>query len=188
MRKALIIISAILLCSTAFAQHKELKAIDLDPVYISQSGSSKSNNIGNTRESYSSHFYVGTCFIQHQKGIQDPDIGYDVWTINASLDYKEKIALELYATKKEEFHKFYSGTSLLHISVGGTIYEISSWYYSESSSTIMLDINKEICKHISISGLQSVLAKEIGIIAFSDIDQELWRRAAFDVYTTRKDL
>lgn len=171
------------------AQHKPLKHIDLNSVYISQSGAEKSYNTGNTREIYGSYFYLGRNRISHHKGIQSPDLGYDLWEITTRIDADEAIALELYTVQEKLSSDFYSGLTKLSIVVGESIYGIANWYYSEilGNYTLMIDIDKNLTKHISISGLQGIYANGIEIIAFSDIEQELWRRAAKDVYDIRKD-
>lgn len=176
------------LFATSHAQHKALKHIELSDVYISQSGSEKSYNIGNTKEIYSSYFYLGQKRIEHQKGVKDYDLGYDLWCIQMRLDSYEAIAIELYSTMEEAIGGLYSGTSELIISVGGQKYNINSWYYTKSDRYLMLDINKNISQHISVSGLQGIETSEIEIIAFTDIEQELWRRAAKDVYETRNNM
>ena len=174
-----------------YAQYKPLKRINLSDVYISQSGINKSYNIDCTKDIYSSFFYLNSHRLSHHKGIKDPDLGYDSWTIDLNLDTNKAIALNLYANMQEAFDSFYNGITKLKLCVGETLYEIDTWYYSEASSThrtLMMDITKPITKHISISGLQGIYVDNIEIIAFSDIEQELWRRAAKDVYENRKDL
>lgn len=193
--KRLVILSVLLtFCFAMTAQHKPLKQINLNDIYISQSGAEKSYNSGSTREIYSSFFHLGSSRVSHYKGIKSPDMGYDAWTINVALDNNDAIALNSYANMNKEFDNFYSGSSALKLEVGETHYEVNIWYYSDISisttslRTLMIDINKSIAEHISISGLQGIFIDNIEIIAFSDIDQELWRRAAKDVYNTRKNL
>lgn len=187
--KKIITIIFLLIGACAYAQHKPLKHIELNSVYISQSGAEKSYNIGNTREIYASHFYNGKNRISHHKGIDSYDLGYELWDISTQIDVDEQIALKLYTSKKEVTSGFYSGITPLSIVVGESTYKIANWYYSENlgRQAIMIDIDKNITKHISISGLQGICCNGIEIIAFSEIEQELWRRAAKDVYDTRKD-
>lgn len=187
--KKIITIIFLLIGASAYAQHKPLKPIELNSVYISQSGAKKSYNIGNTREIYASHFYLGKNRVSHHKGIQSPDLGYNLWEITTQIDTDEAIALELYTVKKEQFSDFYSGITQLSIVVGESTYEISNWFYTElhGEHSLMMDIDKNITKHISISGLQGISSNGVEIIAFSEIEQELWRRAAKEVYDTCKD-
>lgn len=190
--KKLVLISLLFLASISiYAQHKPLKYIDLNSVYISQSGFEKSYNIGSTREIYRSYFYLGSHSISHQKGIKDYDLGYDSWTIDIVMDNNEAIALNLYTAKSEQLTDFYAGLTYLKIVVGEATYDVKTWYYTESvpeRRALLMDINKTIAEHISISGLQGIIVNDIEIIAFSEIEQELWRRAAKDVYDTRKNL
>jgi hypothetical protein len=187
MKKILIII-LLANCIMAYAQYKPLKSIIIDDVYISQSGSTKSYNIGNTRETYTSYFNLGFKAIEHQKGIKDYDLGYDRWGISARLDNDDTIALEAYTKSEEALGGLHLGTSILKIFVGGTMYQVTTWYYSPGDRYLMMDISKSITEHISISGLQGIYANDIEIIAYPEIEQELWRRAAKDVYSTRKNL
>lgn len=189
--KKLILISLLLLASVSiYAQHKPLKSIDLNSVYISQSGADKTYNIGNTREIYTAYFYSYRNSVAHHKGIKDYDLGYDLWSLNIRLDTDEAIALNSYALMTESSSKFYTGKDKLKISIGESTYTIDNWYYSELGGQyhLMIDINKSITNHISISGFQGIIAHNVEIIAFSDIEQELWRRAAKDVYDTRRNL
>lgn len=188
MKRIILLLIALSMSIVTLAQHKPLKKIELKDTYLSQSGSNKSYNTGSTKEIYSAHFNLGHYYIEHQKGIKDYDLGYDAWVIGIHLDPLDAVALNLYATMEESFSKFYIGTAPLCISVGGTIYEITTWYYSETGSGLMMDINKPIAQHISISGFQGIYVGDLEIIAFSDIDQEQWRRSAKDVYETRKHL
>ena len=191
MKKFIYLLSSLFLLfgTCAYAQHKPLKPIVLNSVYISQSGAEKSYNLGNTREIYASYFYLGKNRVSHHKGIQSPDLGYNLWEITTQIDTDEAIALELYTVKKEQFSDFYSGITQLSIVVGESTYKIANWYYSENlgRQAIMIDIDKNIANHISISGLQGICCNGIEIIAFSEIEQELWRRTAKDVYDTCKD-
>lgn len=190
--KKLVLLSILLLASVSIrAQHKPLKSIDLNSVYISQSGFEKSYNIGSTKEIYRSYFYLGSHSISHHKGIKDYDLGYDSWRLDFNLENNDAIALNLHTAKSEQFTNFYSGLTYLKIVVGEATYDVKTWYYSESTPThrsLMMDINKSITEHISVSGLQGIIVNDIEIIAFSEVEQELWRRAAKDVYDTRKNL
>lgn len=190
--KKFVLLSILLLASASMhAQHRPLKSIDLNSVYISQSGFEKSYNIGKTREIYKSYFYLGSHSISHQKGIKDYDLGYDSWNVDFVLDNNEAIALNIYTAKSEQSTNFYAGLTHLKIVVGEATYDVNTWYYSEVTSThryLMMDINKSIAEHISVSGLQGIIVNNIEIIAFSEIEQELWKRAAKDVYDTRKNL
>ena len=188
MKRIVFLLIALSMSMVVFAQHKPLKQIELKDAYLSRSGSGKSYNTGNTREIYTAYFNLGHNSIGHHKGIKDYDLGYDAWVIDIHLNPTDAVALNLYATMEESFSKFYVGTAPLCISVGGAIYEIATWYYSDTGFALMMDINKLIAQHISISGFQGILVGDVEIIAFSDIDQEQWRRAAKEVYETRKNL
>lgn len=187
--KKLITILFLLIGACAYAQHEPLKYIDLHNTYISQSGAEKSYNIGNTREIYGSFFYLGRNRISHHKGIKSPDLEYNLWEIKTDIDNDEAIAVELYTVKEETFSNFYTGLTHLSILVGDTIYKSPRWHYSETLGrhSLMIDIDENITKHISISGLQGIYVNGVEIISYSEIEQELWRRAAEDVYNTRKD-
>lgn len=193
MKKFIYLLSFLFLLfgTCAYAQHKPLKPIELNSVYISQSGAEKSYNIGKTREIYKSYFYLGSHSISHQKGIKDYDLGYESWNVDFVLDNNEAIALNIYTAKSEQFTNFHAGLTCLKIVVGEATYDVNTWYYSEATSThryLMMDINKSIAEHISVSGLQGIIVNNIEIIAFSEIEQELWKRAAKDVYDTLKNL
>lgn len=187
--KKFIIILLLLMEANAYAQHNPLKHINLHSVYIAQSGSEKYYNIGNTRDIYASHFYQGRNRISHHKGIQSPDLGYNLWEISTVIDTDEAIAIELYTTKEETFSGFYTGQTQISILVGSTLYKSPKWHYSETPGhySLMIDIDQNITKHISISGLQGIYVNGIEIISYSEIEQELWRRAALDVYNMRAE-
>lgn len=187
-RHITLLLIAMISCISVQAQHNPLKNVKIADFYISQSGSEKSYNIGNTREIYSSYFHLGSNRVEHHRGIKDYDIGYDLWTIHLRLTSNEAIAVETYTNSKEELGGLRLGQSPLYIIVGGVRYAIKKWYYSPNYRNLMVDISKPIAEHMAISGLQAVCADDIGIISFNDIDQELWRRAAKDVYEQRKHL
>ena len=190
MKKFIILSLLFAISITTSAQHKPLKQIKLPDIYISNTGAEKTYNTENTREIYSAYFYTLRNSIAHHKGIRDYDLGYDAWVLNVGLDTDEAIALNSHALMNENISDFFTGVDKLKISVGESIYTIDCWYYSSMNRyyRLMLDINKFIAKHISISGLQGIISDDIEIIAFSEIEQELWRRAANDVYETRKNL
>ena len=179
--KRLVIIYFLLNCSLLQAQQKPLKNISIADIYLSQTGSEKSYNIGCTREIYDAYFYSGRYRIEHQVGIKDYDLGYDSWSTLMRLDSEDAMAIESYTYMDDEIGGLFRGKTELKILVGDSLYSLKTWYYSPESRYLMLDININIAKHISISGFQAIAVNSTGIIFFTDIEQELWRRSAIDV-------
>lgn len=168
-------------CLALQAQHRPLKNINIADAYLSQSGSEKSYNTGNTREIYAAYFYLGKYRIEHQKGIKDYDLGYDLWSVSMRLDSEDAIAIESYASMEEGIGGLYRGKTILKVSVGESVYSADKWYYSPEHSYLTIDLSKPIAEHISISGFQAINVDNIEIIHFTDIEQGLWQRSAKDV-------
>lgn len=188
--KRLITLTALIACSlTMSAQHKLLKQINIHDIYLNGVGASKTYNIGSTQETYTAYFYDHRNSIYHTKGIKAPDLGYDSWSLNVEIDLDEAIALLAHALMKESSSDFWVGLGKIKITVGESTYTIDDWYYSSlKGHRLLIEINKSIAHHIGISGLQGIMVGDIEIIALSEIEQELWRRSAKDVYETRKNL
>lgn len=189
--KKIILLSILLLASVSMhAQHKPLKQINIHDIYLSGVGGTKTYNSGNTQEIYTVYFYHHRNSVAHYKGIKDPDLNYDLWSLTVDIDLDEAIALLAHALMKESSSDFWVGLGNLKIAVGESTYTIDKWYYSElmGQHRLLIDINKSIAHHIGISGLQGIIVGDIEIIALSEIEQELWRRSAKDVYETRKNL
>lgn len=186
--KKIITIIFLLIGACAYAQHKPLKHIELNKASLAQSGAKKVFNDGLTIEAYTAYFYSERNHIKYNEDLTSGK----KWQIMTLIDSDEIFALKNYTSMSNPLSSspdFYDGDSKLTILVGESAYEIEDWYFGEHPvyPLLHITINKEITEHISISGFQGIGSNGIEIIAFSEIEQELWRRTAKDVYDTCKD-
>lgn len=186
--KKIFVIAGLILSMTAYAQYTPLRHIEVPDNYGTQIRTEISDNISNTIETFTAHFGIGSKRFNHEKGTSYPDFERNNWNVSIKLNSEQDEILRAHAKMEEGFTRFYTGTSTIQINVGEKQYNITTWYYAADSKSLMIDINKTIAEHISVSGFQGIYSSYKEILRFSDIEQELWRRAAKTVYDKRKNL
>lgn len=187
MKKVILILSFIISLNL-HAQHTPLKHVDVPDTYATQIKVDYSHNFTNTIEICTASFSLASKKIYHEKGIKHPDLDYNSWCIYLRLDSEASIQLTDKAKMQEGFGNLSIGASKMTLIIGESQYSINTWYYAGDNKQLMIDINKNITEHISISGFQGLYVNEHLIKKFDDVDQELWRRAAKEVYSLRKNL
>lgn len=187
MRKVITLMS-ILISTCIYAQHVPLKHIDVADNYATKIQLDNSYNFTNTIEICSASFALASYKISHEKGVKYPDQDYNLWNISLRLDSDESAALKSKAKMQDGLGNLSVGISKLLLVIGESKYNISTWYYSSDNNYLMIDVTKNIAEHISISGFQSIFVENHEVVPFNDIEQELWRRSAKEVYNRRKHL
>ena len=189
MKKFFIIVS-ILICSQIInAQHIPLRHIEVPDTFKTRLRFENYNNSDHTKDIYSVSFDLPSKSITHEKGIEWPHFEHDLWHISVILDSEQSNLLTTVAKMQEELGGLlFKGISEIYITVGESKYNVSSWYYFPDSKQLDLDITKSITEHISISGFQGIYCQYKDIVRFSDIEQELWRRSATEIFNKRKQL
>ena len=189
MKKILITIAFLIVACVSYAQHLPLKHIEVGDYPTTEIRKSFSNNFANTINPYSAKF----CFtwgIYHEVGFKDPDLNFCTWGLEMNLNTKQDLTLKIKASTTQGFGDLLQGVKPLYLSVGETTYPVRTWYYATDSKHLMLDFYKGIVEHISISGLQGIYvnipSEDSQLIKFTDVEQELWRRSAEEVYSKRK--
>ena len=191
--KKLAFLIGLLISTSALAQHIPLKDITVGDYPACKIHTNNSNNITNTTNTYSASFGIGTKKISHEKGIKYPDLDYNCWSINISLNSSENTKLRNLANMRDGLGDLMVGISPLLLKIGESIYNIKSWYLSSygEHNYLMIDTTKQIIEHISISGFQGLYVNEVNdfkeVAKYSDVSQELWHRCAEEVYQKRKD-
>lgn len=189
MKKILIALICTILCFSAHAQHVPLKHIEVPDFPTTQIRKDYSNNFAKTINTYSAIFSFTWCF-RHEVGYKEPDLDYNVWGLSLVLDQKQDLTLRIKAKAEQGLGDLLQGAAPLYLTVGGKHYVINTWYYATGNKRLMLDFEKNIVEHVSVSGLQGIytetVSEENKIIVFNEVQQELWRRSAEEVYSKRK--
>lgn len=186
--KKIFAIMGLLLSMTAYAQHIPLRHIEVPDNYATQIRTETTDNFSNTIETFTAYFGLGSKRFSHEKGTSYPDFEHNNWSVYVNLNTEQDEILKTHAKMQEGFTDFYTGISTIQVNIGEKQYSISTWYYSAKSKSLMIDINKSIAEHMSVSGFQGIYTSHKEITRFSDVEQELWRRAAKTVYDKRKNL
>lgn len=187
MRKFVFIL-ALIISVNLHAQHAPLKHVDVPDNYATKINVDKSYNFTNTIDICTASFSLASKKIYHEKGIKYPDLDYNSWCISLRLDSEASTQLNDKAQMQDGLGNLSVGISKITLIIGESKYSINTWYYAGDNKHLMIDINKNITEHISISGFQGLYVNDHLIVKFNDIEQELWRRAAKEVYSLRKDL
>lgn len=186
--KKIIVLLCTLISTCVYAQHVPLKHIDVADNYATRIKLDNSYNFTNTIEICSASFALASKKISHEKGIKYPDQDYNLWNISLRLDSNQATALKSNAKLQDGLGNLSIGVSKLLLVIGESKYNISTWYYASENNHLMIDVTKNIAEHISISGFQAIFVEGHEVAPFNDIEQELWRRAAKEVYDKRKHL
>lgn len=184
--KRIIVIICVLFSINTYAQHTPLKHIEVPDFPTNKVNTEERFNFSETVNTYTAHCLFLNQQVLHEKGIKYPDIGYDLWSIAMMLDNDEISTIKSMADMSKGIGDLLVGVTPLTVSIGESKYTIKSWYLS--SRQLMMDLNKDIIEHISISGLQSISVRTKSCLQYNDIQQELWRRCAKEVYDKRKNL
>ena len=184
--KRIILLLSILITSTAIAQHKPLKQIEVSDFPTNKVSVDNRNNFTNTTNTYSASSLLMRLKVSHEKGIKYPAREDDFWELSVRLDETEQSKLKTMAKIEAGFGDLLVGVDPLILYIGESKYTIRGWYLGDKY--LMIDINKALTEHISISGFQSIYVGNSAFIQFGDTEQELWRRCALEVYKNRKHL
>lgn len=184
--KRLILLLSILITSTAIAQHRPLKHIEVKDFPTNRISIENENNFSNTTNTYSASSLLVRLKVSHEKGIKYPALEDDFWSLSIMLDGAEKSKLKTMAKMNAGFGDLLVGSDPLILYIGESKYTIRGWYLGDAF--LMIDISKALTEHISISGFQSIKVGNNTFIDFCDTEQELWRRCAKEVYDKRKHL
>lgn len=184
--KRFIVLLSILITSTALAQHRPLKNIEVSDFPTNRVSIENKNNFTNTTNTYSASSLLVRLKVSHEKGIKYPALEDDFWSLSVKLDEAEQRKLKTMTSMNAGFGDLLIGSDPLILYIGESRYTIRSWYLGDAF--LMIDISKALTEHISISGFQSIYIGNSTFIDFCDTEQELWRRCAKEVYDNRKHL
>lgn len=182
--KRFILLLSILITSTAIAQHKPLKHIEISDFPTNKVSVSNKYNYSGTINTYSASSLLRRIDVSHEKGIKYPDTDYNSWLLTIRLYNAEETKLKQMAKTKAGLGDLIVGVDPIVLYIGESKYSISNWYLG--TAFLMIDVNKSKTEHISISGFQGIYIKGQCFIQFDDTEQELWRRCASEVYSERK--
>lgn len=185
MKRLFFIALSLLICVGTYAQHKPLKHIEIKESAITQVRTENRNNYTNTINTYSASALL-SLRVSHEKGIKYPELDYELWSASYNVNDDKVSLLKSMAKLSEGFGGLLIGATPMTLSIGESNYIIDSWYLG--TQQIMIDLNKTIIEHISVSGLQSIRFGSSCYVEFGDTEQELWRRCAKEVFDKRKHL
>lgn len=180
--KRLLLLMIMLICTSAYGQHRPLKHIEVNESNVVYQLHKKcENNITASVNTYSASSLLVRLQVSHELGIKYYDRLVNDWLVQLRLRDNELAKIKSLATFLNDF-----GIEPLTLKIGESSYTVKKWYLG--NEYLIIDINKSIAEHISISGFQSINFNGQSFVAFEELEQEMWRRCAKDVYENRKHL